>query len=1161
MPVKFVNRKRELHTLKMIFERAKLGEGRTALVEGSAGTGKTALVEEFKKEISDAVILSGRADASSKYRPYSLFTEALSVYGDLRSIREVEEKRRIKELAQDLVVRPRMVFVDEVESGAARILYASLREELEGRYYSPRMPDDMDGVWLASIETERMHVDPSNLDFSVIPTIYDFFKSAERGVLLIENINYLIYLNGIDRVVEFLHAVYNVAGGSHVVVVSGRTEHLSEDEKNKLLSAFDELISLDIPWERKGRHVCVVQWKGDVDSKNYVVFSSRTGAGDYQVGRGELTAEHLDFEVFDRITSEMDRGNDVVLDCITYFLHYHSIRKLYLWLKSLGDHAYLRGVRLYIVSKGLSEYQMDMLRDLIDNISRVNIGNYEDIQESGTIKFYDSIFNFLDYNSRKKPIVLILEGLQWADRSSLELLRYLTRNIMKSRIMIVATYRNEDIVQDDEVASIIEDIQFLDNTHILRLNNLSKHHIEEMLRSVKSDLKKEDVELIYEKSDGNPLLALSILEHMDMESFVIPDTIRESVEMMLDSLDDRSLYLLRVMAVVGEHVPVDILDMLYPDWYRVFQRVSGKFVEKKGNEVHFIYTSYREIIYSDISRDTRSELHMKVGAIMEELGRVTDAAHHYYMAKSQKALKFIKLAAEESIKTMALGDAIDYCKMAIEIAQKYGMHRELITLYETLGDRYFISGNYRRAIEMYNRVLKLRGRRKVSIGIKIGRAYERLGEYEKALEILEEYHSSARGLERGKIYGTMGIIKWHLGDFKESEKLLNQYLKYAKKYRSIDDEAEAYRNLAIVYYYYANYDEGLKYAMKALDRANESGRYDLIANTYNVIGVLYERKLQFEEALQYFKKYLDISEKIGNFDYIAKAYNNLAIVYDFLGDVEKAKSYYILSMEMNFKVGNRRDIAISYNNLAVVESEFGDAQKAVEYLKMSLKYSAEINDTYNMVTTYMNLGSFYMDIMDYESALHALLKGLNMAKAENYRGVYITIASMLASLYVEMDELDKAKEYLDIAKASLSDEDKDTMVSVMSAEMDYYMKLGDIDRAENILEEAFKIAEETNDEDNIYFLMKYRAMLRCRRRDYNYATIYYEKVLEYYEKRNKKKTLADIHYLYAMCLAEFDRELARKHFAYAHTFYSDMNNIKRKKQVEEKMKELLGESP
>ncbi|NPA75500.1 MAG: AAA family ATPase, partial [Euryarchaeota archaeon] len=817
MPVKFVNRERELNTLKMILERVRVGEGMTALVEGAAGIGKTALINQFINQAKDAEILRGKCDVNSKYRPYSLFTQALGAYGDLHAIRKVEESRKINDIAQELIVSPKMVFIDEVESGAGYLLYRSLTEHMKGVYFSPRMPEEKDGIWLTETKTSLPHVDPNNLDFSVIPRIYDFMESEKSGCIFIDNINYLIYLNGIERVVDFLHAIYNMSEGTHTIVISGRTEHLTEEEKNSLLSCFDDIFSLDIENERKEKRIRIIDWLNPAEKPPGVVFSSRRGVGKYHIGKAPLTAERIDFEIFEAIASEIKKGNDVVLDCIYYLIHYHGLRKVYLWLKSVIDYADKNNVNVYIVAKGLSERYIDVIRDLADEVPISSFTNYEDMKESGAMKFYDTIFNFLDYNSKKRVIILILEDLQWADRSSLELFRYITRNAMRSRIMIIATYRNEDVVNDDETASILEDIQNLENTHIIRLNNLRKEHVAELVRSIKPDADDRAIDLIYEKGEGNPLLTIAIVEHIGSDSFIIPESIRESVELMLDSLDERSLYFLRLIAVFGERIDIDTLSELYPNWKQAYEKVKENFVEMEGDSIVFKYAPYREIIYSDISKDTRIQMHLKIAELMEKRGNIVDAANHYYRARSQKALKYLKMAAEESIKDIALGDAIDYCLMALDIAQKYGMIEELIRIYETLGDRYVLSGDYRKAIEMYEHSLRLGHKRKVSIGIKIGNAYERLGEYEKALEILEKYEKAARGLERGKIHGAIGIIKWHIGDFKDSEKHLKEYLKYARRYKSVEDEAEAYRNLAIVQYYYTKYDEGLKYALKALD--------------------------------------------------------------------------------------------------------------------------------------------------------------------------------------------------------------------------------------------------------------------------------------------------------------------------------------------------------
>ena len=1156
MHIKFVDRNHEMITLQALLNRVRAGDGKTTLMEGAAGIGKTALIDRFLNEAKNVEILRGKCNINSKYRPYSLFTNALTDYGDLQSIREIEEKRKIEDLSHDLMVRPRMLFVDEVGNGAGILIYQTLRKKMEGIYLSNKMPESSDGVWLTETKTEKRQANPNHLDFNVVPIIYDFMRVKNTRVIYIDNINYLIYLNSIDRVVEFLHTIYSLSESHHIIIISGKPEHLAEDEKNKLLACFDEIISLDINKEQGHENMYMVDSPEDVNSAHPIVFSSRTGVGKYTIGREPMTPQRIDFEIFETVSMEIENGRDVVLDCLAYLIHYHGIRKIYLWVKAIADLACKNGVHVYIVTKGLSARYIDMLGDLSNETPALRHMNSEALQESGAMKFYDAIFNFLDYNSKKHVIILVLEDIQWADKSSLELLRYLTRNIMKSRIMIIITYRNEDIVSDEENASIIEDIQKLENTVIIRLNNLSKTQVTELAKNIKGEITDSDINIIYEKSEGNPLLVITILEQLENKNFVIPESIKESVELMLDSLDDRSLYFLRLLSVMGDTAPLKIVEQIYPNWKDAFEKVKGKFIKLRDKAFVFTYAPYSEIIYADISKDTKMKMHQRIAEEMEKSGNIVDAANHYYLSKNLQALNLLERAAEESINNLAFGDAIDYYKMALEIAKKYERKEDIIRIYELLGDRYVMSGKYKNSIDMYNQSLISGNTRKVAVGIKIGDAYQHLGQYTKALEIFTSFEKDAHGMERGKIYGAIGIIKWHIGDFEDSQKFLEKYLKYAKRYHRIEDEAEAYRNIAIIYYYRANYTEGLKFAIKALEKANKSGRYDLIANAYNVVGVIYERRGEYDDALQYFKKYLEISEKIGNYDYIAKAYNNLAIVYDFLGDIEKEENYYLLSLEMNFKIGNKRDMAISYNNLAVMESEFGDAHKAIDYLQMSLKNAGEINDTYNICTTYMNLGSFYLQLMEYESAIDALKKGIKIAENENYHSTVVSIATILSSVYIEMNDLKNAVNSIKIAEKFVDPDDKNSKLTVMASWIEYYMKLNDINRAEDILEEAIEIADEMKDEDFIHYFIKYRAQLRCMRKDYNYAVIYFEKYIEYQQKKKKKKDLAEAYRKYAECLSKYNKNDAKKYYNHSYTLYKELNNMRRAKEITKRIKEL-----
>ncbi len=1154
---KFVDRERELNRIRTDFERVKRGEGTVVMIEGPAGIGKTELVKEFIKTLSDVEILQSRASVATKYSPYHIFHEALRDYGDLQTIKNEQERRRVRELAQDLIVRPRMVFIDEIENGGGYALYSEITKEVKGLCMSVRMPNN--GVWLTGIQNEKEFANPSNIEFEVLPRILDFLKEGGRRVVFIDNINFLIYLNGIERVVEFLHTLYGALGGEHSVIVSGWSEHLTEEEKSKLFSCFEDIISLEI-MRRRDREVSVmINSVEEVDSENYVVISSKRGGGKYVVGQGILDPNRIDFEIFEVLSREMENGKDVVVDCVAYLIHYNGVRKVYTWLKSLVDFAEMHSRKVYFVAGPLNDAYQDMLMSIADrSVTRRRVF-YDTLTEANAIKFYDTIFGFLDYNSKKRIILMLFEDIQWADKSSLELLRYLARNITHSRIMIIVTYRAEDIVYDEELADIIEDMQGFENVDMMRIRGLSMEGIGELLKVREPAINNEQIKAIYEKSEGNPLLALSLLDYFKGGVSRIPDTIRESVELQLESLDDRTLNFLWLLSAIGERADYEILDMVYPEWKRRLSKIEGRFLKRDDGGLKFKYSIYREIIYENASRDVRFSIHKKLGEIYRKRGDVVEAAKHYYFAKDLKALNLLKKAAEKSVKDIAIKDALDYYKMALEIAIKFNLKDEIIKIYEKVGDYHRIMGEYRKAIHNYEKAIEMGASSEVEIGTKIGECYERLGEYDKALLTFSKYRDLASGLQKGRIAGKIGIVKWHLGDFEEAEMYLDEYLKYAKKYRSAEDEAEAYRNIAIVYYYYSKYDIAIEKAKKALDKAIESGKYDLIANSYNVIGVIYNRQNMPDNALEYFKKYLEIAEKLGNYDYMSKAYNNLALIYDLKGDYEKAKNYYLLSLEMNYKIGNKRDLAISYNNLAVIEGDSGDMMQAIEYMKKSYKYAEEVGDTFNMCGTYLNLGSFYKYVRYYEEARRCFNNALNIAKSESYINEIISAYLYLGDLKLEVGNIEAAEKYIELAERYLRNtEDVNVKMMYNDLKMDYYIAINKINEAEDILEDAIKLAEEVGDEEELMYLARYRARIRCARADYNNAIIYFNKVIDYYKKRNKRKWVAQYYREFAECMEKHDKNAAMEYYREALAIYRSLNVSRWADEIEKRLANLKG---
>ncbi len=1156
MPQIFVDRERELRKLTINANLTKKGEGRIILIEGPAGIGKTALIDKFLESVLSFEVLRGECTVDSKYIAYDLFSKALRNYGDLKEIRDKEEKRKARDYAQDLVVRPRMILVDEVEKGAGRFIYDNLRREMEGIYFTSRKPNN-DGIWLTETQTDLKSVSPINLEFTLLPAIVDFLKKNDEGkVVYIDDLNYLVYINGINAVIDFLHSLYSLVKDRHIIILSGKLEHLNEDEKNKIMNVFDEIVSFHIETHVEKPMSFLVDTGAMENIVNAAIFSTRRDLG-YLVGEGDFTASRLEFELFETIKMEIEKGRDVVIDCLQYLIHHHGIRRIYIWLKAIIDYALKFGRKVYVTNRGLTPFQQDIITWLVDE-SELKKREYAEIEEKQTIKFYDAILDFLDYNSKKRPLMLVLDNLQWADISSLDLLKYLARNIGHSRIMIIGAYRGDEIANDVEASEIIENIIQLENADLIRLRRLPKDAIATIIRSIK-EMSDDDLEIIYEKSEGNPLLAMSIVEHIRDGSF-IPETIRESVEMELEKIDDRTLKFLKTLAAIGNVAQFDVLESIIPDWRRLVEKVDGKFVKVDDSKVSFLHNIYRDIIYDYASKDEKREIHKKLGDIYESMGDEVKAAYHYYLARERKALDHLIEVADENIKNMAVKNAIDYYRKAMEIAERYRMRDVIYQLYDKLGDLYRISGDYKQALEMYKRSLKYGNPEFVELSIKIAIAYERLGRFNDSLKILMSNLDKVEGRNRAKLLLEIGVVKWHLGEFEVALKYLNQALNEAEKLNDYEVIADVYRNMAIVKYYTSNYENALECSKKALEYALKSGNYDLLANSYNVIGVLYSTMGMHDEALHYYKKYLEISQKLGNYDYISKAYNNIFVAYKSKGDFQKGKEYYIKSFEIALKIGNPRDLALGYNNMAVIEAQDGSFPKALEYMEKSVKYLQEIGDDYTLCSHLINLGNLLSEIGKDEEGEKVLKRALKIAERNDYKLEIVKAKSVLITLYGKMKKYEDSERLISEIERLFERGFNNPLgrLYFLASKIDYYIKIGKLNTAEKDVEDALKIASVINDETYLIGLKEYMARIRCLRGDYNTAIQYFDEVMEYWKKMNVKKSIADVYKNYAECIENKDKNEALKYYRLAREIYRQMEIANLVKKIDEKIRELSG---
>jgi FimV-like protein len=315
-------------------------------------------------------------------------------------------------------------------------------------------------------------------------------------------------------------------------------------------------------------------------------------------------------------------------------------------------------------------------------------------------------------------------------------------------------------------------------------------------------------------------------------------------------------------------------------------------------------------------------------------------------------------------------------------------------------------------------------------------AYEDLGDYDKARDLLEQALESA--LENfgdkhpsvAAIQSNLANVYRELGDYEKARYLLEQALASAKE------------------------NFGDKHPDVAVTQSN-------LANAYKELGEYEKARDLLEQALE---------SDLENFDdkhpSVAIRQSNLANVYSDLGEYERARDLLEKALASDLEnFGDKHpNVAVRQSNLANVYRNLGDYDKARDLLEQALESALEnFDDKHPKVAIRQsNLATVYSDLGEYEKARDLLEQAL-ASDLENFGDKHPTVAvrqSNLALVYQALGDYDKARDLLEQALASDLEnfDDKHPTVAVDQSNLALvYEELGDYDKARDLWMKAYDI--------------------------------------------------------------------------------------------------------
>jgi DNA-binding SARP family transcriptional activator len=299
---------------------------------------------------------------------------------------------------------------------------------------------------------------------------------------------------------------------------------------------------------------------------------------------------------------------------------------------------------------------------------------------------FDAVVALLDAASASAPVVLILDDLHWAAKSTLLLLRHLLRFGDQARVQIVGTYRSTDLDRSHPLAAMLADLHRDGTAERLQLGGLGEKDVTTYVAEAGYD----DQELgraLASVTGGNPFFLIEALRHVDESGGVwdqstLPQGVREAVSRRLSRLPVETNKALAAAAVVGSRFAVDLVERVVDqDLVDAFDEAckAGIVIEEPGGRYRFNHALVRQSLLAELPSVRRMRLHQRIATTLENEPGVGDEllaelAHHYFecawAGNAAKAVEFCRRAADQAMVRLAYEGAADLYDHALHALEE-----------------------------------------------------------------------------------------------------------------------------------------------------------------------------------------------------------------------------------------------------------------------------------------------------------------------------------------------------------------------------------------------------------------------------------------------------------------------------------------------------------
>ena len=476
----------------------------------------------------------------------------------------------------------------------------------------------------------------------------------------------------------------------------------------------------------------------------------------------------------------------------------------------------------------------------------------------GKLRLFEAVLQLVSVIARGQGLLLCLEDLHWADASTRELLDYLARRIRGERILLLGTYRRDEMHRRHPLLPTVQGWRRSGLASVVELDPLDPPQVGEMVRAMLSaQVVGEELRVfLHGRSEGNPFVLEELVkaaldagdifrtekgwDRRALADFRLPETVRDTILLRLDRLAPEQAAVLRSASVLGQSFGFELLRALTERPENEVRDALVACVQQQlleadpalAGNFRFRHALTREAVYEDLIQPERQQLHAAAAARLQEAGSAPAVQVAHHLLAAGRTAEAVPLCLEAGRAAAASHANRDAAELFLKALPHVTAPEERAFLLCELGEAMTRAEDYSQArrylgqgVEELDKLGRSReaARHRLSLGLSL----IRLAEGEAALRQLQ---AAVAVLEEGPFGEDLAMGYARLANYYLLELEPGRVEEYARRCIEVAEEVGAHlarltgmQYLGAALSAQGRTDEGLEYLDRSGDEASARG--------------------------------------------------------------------------------------------------------------------------------------------------------------------------------------------------------------------------------------------------------------------------------------------------------------------------------------------------